>query len=69
LESGLKVPLHRFGEIGQIAKAALFRASDDSSFMTDVDGAYRSFNFFSVREGWLIGCRSGRQTLADSIGS
>ena len=29
-----RVPFHRFGDAGEIAKAALFLASDDSSFMT-----------------------------------
>src|SRR5919108_732788 len=31
---GNRVPFHRFGEAGEIAKAALFLASGDSSFMT-----------------------------------
>jgi NAD(P)-dependent dehydrogenase (short-subunit alcohol dehydrogenase family) len=29
-----KVPLHRFGEAREVAKAALFVASDDAAFMT-----------------------------------
>ncbi len=29
-----RVPLHRFGEAGEVAKVALFLASDDASFMT-----------------------------------
>jgi NAD(P)-dependent dehydrogenase (short-subunit alcohol dehydrogenase family) len=42
-----QVPMHRFGEAGEVAKVALFLASDDASFMTGsevvVDGGLTQF--------------------------
>jgi NAD(P)-dependent dehydrogenase (short-subunit alcohol dehydrogenase family) len=42
-----RVPMRRSGEVDEVAKVALFLASDDSSYMTGtelhVDGGYLAF--------------------------
>ena len=55
--SGLAQPLHRVGEATDIAKAALFLASDDSAWITGtemvVDGGFRTGRPWRSQPSWL----------------
>jgi len=56
-QSGLAQPLHRVGEATDIAKAALFLASDDSEWITGtemiVDGGFHIGRPWRKQPGWL----------------
>jgi NAD(P)-dependent dehydrogenase (short-subunit alcohol dehydrogenase family) len=56
-QSGLAQPLHRVGEASDIAKAALFLASDDSAWITGtemiVDGGFHIGRPWRKQPGWL----------------